>query len=116
MAYTAFDSSKPNFSDSRTSQVNYIRTNLTALRDAVIMAAMKGFNYSWSGGTADKPTYQYYKNGNTWLRATITWGADDNPTSILYEKSTNGGLSYAAIGTVTYSYDADGNLDSSTWS
>jgi hypothetical protein len=115
MAYTQFDASKPNPANARTSDINAMRTNMTALRDGILMGAFKGFAYSWSGGTAAEPQYQFYKNGTTWLRATITWSLG-SPSTILYELSTDGGGSYATIGTLTFTFDVDGNLTSTAWS
>ena len=115
MAYKPFDPTKPNFSDGRATQVNSIRTNMTALRDAIVAGAMKGFNYSWSGGTADQPATTFEKNGNTWIRKTWTWDEDGNPETMLVEKSTDGGVNYTEIGTYVFTYDEDGNYDHGDW-
>jgi hypothetical protein len=115
MSYTSFDASKPNPVNERVSDINAIRTNMTALRDAILMGAFKGFAYSWSGGTAEEPQYQFHKNGTTWLRAAITWSSG-GPANIVYELSTYSGANYATIGTLTFTWDVDGNLTSTAWS
>lgn len=122
MAYNAFDAAKPVITDSRQDVVDKTRYNLTALRDALIMGAMPGFNYSYVVGTgsADEPQYMYYKNGNTWVRVTITWGTtggeDGNPTQELWALSTDGGSNYDTIKTIAYTWDASGRLTSTTHS
>jgi hypothetical protein len=114
-AYVYFDEAKPDPDNQRTSDINAMRTNLSALRDALIFEDFYGFNYSWSGGTAEEPTCQFYKDGNDWLRLTIIWSGG-NPASILYELSTDGGVNYETIGTQTFTWDAEGNLSSTAWS
>ena len=116
MAYTAFDATKPNFSDGRATQVNSIRANEVALRDAIVAGAFRGFNYSWSGGTALQPTYTYEKNGNIWIKKSWTWNADGTPATMVVAKSTDGGTNYVTVGTYTYTYDVDGNFDQGDWS
>ena len=112
--YDYFNAAIPDPDNVRSSDIDAIRTNLTALRDAIIEDAFYSFDYSWSGGTAAEPTCQFYKNGNDWLRLTITWSGG-NPTSILYEVSINGGANYETIGTEVYTWDVDGNLTSTAW-
>jgi len=124
MAYVAYDKSKPVTSpDTRQASIDSIRNNLNALRDAVIVGDVSGWNYSWSGGTADKPNLIYYTKGTEIIRQTMTWGnsggADGNPTVIVYAYSSNSGGAYDNFtpnSTCSFTYDVDGNLSSTTWS
>lgn len=52
MAYTVFDATKPDPTvDDGTDGYNNARTNLTALRDAIVMGQMQGFLFSKTDGT-----------------------------------------------------------------
>lgn len=122
MTYTAFENDKPVSSDNGNDTIDDARNNLMALRDAVIMGAFGGWNYSKTDGTgsAEQPQYIFYKNGTDWIRATLTWGTsggeDGNVTVAVWEYSSNSGSAYDAIGTETISYDVAGNVTSTAWS
>lgn len=123
MAYTAFAAANPVGTQTGTAAIDSARTNGLALRDAILMGAMDGFVFSVSGGTASQPAIMYWKNGTTWLRASITWGSgtgtDGNPTSIAWDLSINSGTDYTtapggAIDTQTFTWDSAGNLTATT--
>jgi hypothetical protein len=123
MAYTAFNAAQPAGSQTGSAAIDSMRANHLALRDAILMGAMDGFVFSVSGGTASQPATMYWKNGTTWLRASITWGAgtgtDGNPTSIAWDLSINSGSDYTtapggAIDTQTFTWDSSGNLTATT--
>lgn len=120
MTYQAFDGTKPTTAQTRQAAITSILENGLALRDATVLMAFKGWNYSASGGTAAQPQYVYLKSGSEWLRSTLTWGttggADGNVTVAVHEYSANGGSSYSTIGTETMTYDSDGNITATTWS
>lgn len=120
MTYVAFDKTKPDGTANGTTTLTHVRENLAAMRDAVVLGAMKGWNYSVSGGTAEQPQYVFLKNGTDWVRQTLTWGtsggADGNVTVIVAEFSANSGGAYDAIGTLTVAYDTAGNVTTTTWS
>ena len=83
-----------------------------------------GHYLSWaftrSGGTAEQPAEVVYSEGAQRVRVTLTWGTsgggDGNVISAVYEYSDNSGVSYSPEGTKTISYDAAGNVVSTTWS
>lgn len=125
MPYTAYDKTKPVTSpDTRQQSIDSIRNNLNALRDMLVAGVpVSGWNYSVSGGTAEQPQYMFYKNGVEWIRATLTWGttggADGNVTIMQLHYSGNSGGAYDALtpySTITYAYDSNANLVTTTWS
>jgi hypothetical protein len=121
VAYSQFDPTKPDpATQAGTALANSIRTNEMALRDMCIMGTFPGFNLSVSGGTAEKPAIIYMKKSAEWIRMTITWGTTggetDNPTVIVYAYSSNSGGAWDTIGTLTTTYDANGNVTATTWS
>lgn len=120
MAYVPYDSTKPTTAQTRQAAIDSIRANQMADRDANIIGAFKGFNYSVSGGTAEQPAITYRKNGTEWLRATLTWGTtggeNGNVTVAVYAYSANSGGAWDTIGTCTIAYDANGNVTTTTWS
>lgn len=121
MAYTQFDPSKPDGASQNGTQFGQsARDNFKAQRDMIAAGTLVGFNGTASGGTADQPTTITHSKSTERIRETITWGvaggATGNPSTILYEYSSNSGGSYDAIGTITYTYDANGNVTSWAWS
>lgn len=120
MSYTAFDGTKPTTAQTRQAAITSILQNLLAVRDMTILGDAPGFDFSVSGGTAAQPAIMYRKLGTEWIRASITWGSsggsDGNPTVIVYSYSPDSGSNWNTIKTVTYAYDSDGNVTSSTWS
>lgn len=114
MAYTALDSAKPNSSELGSAVPGSANANDLALWDAGLMLMTKSFEWSITAGTgtAQRPQYIFLKNGPRWLRGTITWGTSSgdkyNPTTIVWELSTNSGGAYDTIATQTITYDASG--------
>lgn len=114
MAYNALDSAKPNASEDGVDVPGSANVNDLALWDAGLMLAAKSFEWSITAGTgtAQRPQYVFLKNGTRWIRATITWGTTSgekyNPTSILWELSTNSGGAYDTIATQAITYDSNG--------
>lgn len=124
MAYTAFNTARPDVAAggaTRTSEINYARSNDNALRDMLAaFAGAVGFNVSITAGTVLKPTTVLATNSNQVLKKVITYGAGvtaDLPVTVVYSKSVGGvNGTYDSIATVTYSYDANGDFTGSTWS
>lgn len=121
MAYTPFDPAKPDPASQNITQFGASdRTNQAAIRDAVMMGTMPGFNYSQTGGTAEQPATIFYKKGAEWLRGALTWGTAGgeagNVTVTVYSYSSNSGGAWDTIGTETNAYDANGNCTTTTWS
>lgn len=95
MAYTQFDPAKPDAGTQNITQfATSVRTNLAAIRDIAALGAAPGWNYSWSGGTAEKPSVMLWSKGTERLRATCTWGttggATDNLTVAVFAYSADG--------------------------
>jgi hypothetical protein len=120
MAYTSFAEDKPVINENGDVVINYTRTNLMALRDAIVMGALKSWNLSVSGGTVSEPAIIYWTRSTEKIRATITWGtsggSDGQPSVVVYAYSSNSGSSWDTIGTLTFSYESGGSMTSSVWS
>ena len=137
MAYTAFNIAKPVVSDTRQVAVDYMRTNIAAMRDNLVATGIvQGFNYSVSGGTASQPGTLWYKRSTEVVKVVLTWGTtggeDGNVTKMAFyyapdeshgsfPASTNG--TYSAMGDLTngyyvntIAYDVNGNVTTTTWS
>lgn len=120
MAYTQFDPATPDAATQNITQfAASVRENLAAIRDIAALGAPPGWDYSWSGGTAEKPTTMLWSKGTERLRATCTWGttggAADNLTVAVFAYSADG-TTYDTIGTQTIAYDTAANVTSTTWS
>lgn len=123
MAYDHLDEAVPDAATQSVAQMGTsTRLNVQAMRDAVLSGALYGWNYSITAGTGDaeQPQYVFYKNGTKWLRHTMTYGTtggeDGNVTVMLVEYSSNSGSAYDTVGTLTYTFDADGNCTAANWS
>jgi hypothetical protein len=121
MAYVHFDKGNPDATTQTLAQMGQsMRDNLKAIRDMVAAGTLIGWNGTPSGGTADQPAVITHSKGTERIRETITWGstggATGNPQVILYEYSSNSGTSYDTIGTLTYTFDASGNVTAWAWS
>lgn len=120
MSYVAFDQTKPDGTANGSVTLQHIRENLAAIRDIAALGAAPGWNYSWSGGTAEKPAIMLWSKETERLRSTNTWGstggAADNITQAVLAYSSNSGSTYFTIGTQAIAYDANGNVTSTTWS
>lgn len=121
MARTAFDATKPDAATQNGTTFGASAVaNDKALRDCIVSGQMEGFVFSATNGTgtAAQPQYFYWKNGTTWIRATNTWEStgdkDGNLTTQLWELSTNSGGAYDTIVTEGFTYDASGNLLTTT--
>lgn len=124
MPYTKFDKTQPNFRNERDEFVDNSRNQLIALRDSMVdgrLASVNNFRYS--DFLTPTPLYIYYENAyQERVQADFTWGttggALDQPTVIAFTHKADFQISTTAdpIGTETITYDADGNLDTITWS
>jgi hypothetical protein len=119
MAYNNFADNKPVASDNGLVFADDTRNNLMAMRDAVVSGTMVGWNYSTSGGTADKPDQILYTKGSEVIRMSLTWGTTggeaDNVTQMALDYSLDG-VSYDSMGTQTISYDSSSNVTAINWS
>lgn len=121
MAYVPFDQTRPDAATQNgTAFATSTRANLAALRDMLVGGSPFGWNYSWSGGTADRPTTVLYTCGTERIRGQITYGTSggalDNPTQVVYAYSPDSGTTYHTIGTMTVTYTTGGDVNAVTWS
>ena len=97
-----------------------MREHATRLRMSLASGTLAGFGFTASGGTPEQPTVITHSRGVERLRETVTWGtaagAAGNPASILYEYSEDSGGTWMSVGTLTYTYDASGNVTAAAWS
>ena len=123
MAYTPFNAARPDVAATgatRTSEIDFARSNDTALADMLASIGwMDNFNLSITGGTALVPTQILATNGTQRVKLDITYGSGVTAglvTVIAVSKSINGGSSYSSVRTCTVAYDGSGNFLSTTWS
>ena len=134
MAYTAFNVAKPVVSDTRQVAVDYMRTNMVAMRDALVgTGIVQGFSYNTTGGTAAQPATLWYKRGTEAVKIVLTWGntggSDGNVTKMAFyyaaneshasfPTSTNGTYDAMADASGNYvahvTYDSNGNVYTGT--
>ena len=123
MAYAAFNATKPVVGDTRQVAVDYMRTNLDALRDILCATGqVQGFNYSVATGTNAKPTQVLFKRSAEWIKVDLTYDGNDLVTKVAFYYSSNSGGAYDPMADVTNGYYVltityDGNFDVSatTW-
>lgn len=135
MAYTALNASKPVVSDTRQTSVDFMRTNLAALRDAIIATGVvQGFNYRVTGGTAEQPGVLWFKRATEVVKVVLTWGSTggengnvtkaafyyaSNESHVSFPTSTNGTYDPMSDGSGYYvcviAYDSNANPTTTTW-
>jgi hypothetical protein len=126
MTYTALDATKPTTAQTRQAGVDSMRTNIAAVRDALIFTGfIQGFNYSVAAGTNAQPTQVLYKRSTEWIKVDITWGTtggeDGNPKKYALYYSSNSGSAYDPMAdasgnyVLTITYDANGDVSATTW-
>ena len=65
--------------------------------------------------TGDNVTEVLSSNADSRVRQTLTYDADGNAETVLYETSTDSGSNWTTLGTLTITYDADGNALAGAW-
>ena len=119
MVYVPFVPDKPVIADDGDVVINNTRENLMALRDAVVVGALVGWELLSTTGPAAEPTQIIYDKGTERLKLDITWGtsggSDGNPLTIIPAYDGDAGASYDTMGTLTYTYDSSGNVTSVEW-
>lgn len=120
-SYTALALDKPNgATQAGTAFGQSIRDNEIALAIGIAVGELETYAYSQSVGAGDalRPDIEYWTSGTNKIRVTNTWGTsggqDGNLTQRVIEWSTDSGSSWAAVKTITYTYDASGNLTATT--
>lgn len=120
--YVGFDDDRPVDSDTGNTVLTDIKNNLQGLRDGILYGGMDFWDYSKTNGigTSEMPQHYYLKKGTNWIRATNTWGTsggeEHNIASQIWEYSSNSGGVYDSIGTLSFTYTADGAPSATTWS
>lgn len=126
MAYNPFTNGKPVSSDNGLVAMDHIRYNLMAMRDALIMGAMSGWDMTTPAGTTEKPTQILYTNKDNTseqIRLVIEWGTTgggtDNVVKVSYDYTSNNGTNWEWVGPYRHKnivYNTDGTVESANWS
>lgn len=119
--FPTLDISKPDATTQSLSAMgSSMRDQQTFLRACIVSGTLAGYNGALSGGTATQPTQCLYSKGVERVKAGCTWGtvggAINNPEVIAYTYSSDSGATWATIGTLTYTFDASGNVTAWAWS
>lgn len=121
MPYFKFNKSTPSFRDERDEFVDNSRNQEIALRDAMTSGRLAAPFDFFIGGSLSMPLQFSYVNIES-LRAALTWGTSggalDQPTRIIYDHKEDQRIFTPTdtIATVDITYDADGNVATTTWS
>ena len=126
MAYTHYQDGTPDpTTQNGTSAFQSTRTNLDALRDALTVGIMPGWNFQAvaGSGSAAFPQYHYYTKLQERIRLTLTWGTSGGETNNLitmvaeytsnYQNLTT--YPYQNIGECDITYNADSIATLTTW-
>lgn len=119
MAYKHFDATKPDSTTQNGTQVvQSIRDNQAAESDMILLGVVPGWSMTKPPG--ETPATLTYTKGLERRRISLTWGTTGgevgNVTQSVYEASYDGGSTYSLIGTRSFTYDANGDVTSITWS
>ena len=107
MPYVHINPARPDGSVQTGPQVTpSIRDNQRALADAAIMGGLPGWQLAVGGPDLNKPSTLTYTNGTQKLRATITWNAQDNPSTLLWERDYGAGWQRVGLKTIVWSGDS----------
>lgn len=131
MSYTQFDYAVPNTSQTRQETVDASRDNLLALRDAIAMGYVPGWDMT-PGDSSDTATATFtstmanaaepqiikYENGTEEILLWITW-TNNAPSVIKYYYSPDNSSGYPGnrelIGQENITYDVNKNVSGVTW-
>lgn len=119
--FPTLDISKPDATTQSLSAMGAsMRDQQTYLRACIVSGTLAGYNGALSGGTATQPAQCLYSKGAEQIKEAYTWGsvggAINNVQSIDYTYSSDTGSTWATVGTLTYTFDASGNVTSWAWS
>lgn len=121
MPYTHYDAVKPDATTQNLTEMGQsMRDNARAVRDAIAIGLMPGWDLTPSGGTAEQPAMLTYDKGLERIRLALTWGTTGGEagsvTVIVAEYSGNSGTDWVSVGTQTITYDTAGNVTGMAWS
>lgn len=131
MSYTQFDYAKPVSTQTRQETIDSTRENLLALRDAIAMGYVPGWNmtpgdssdtatatFTSSMANAAEPQIIKYEKGTEEILMWITW-TSNAPSVIKYYYSPDNSSGYPAnrllIGQENITYDGSQNVSGITW-
>lgn len=114
MSYTLVDTSVPG-GDTLGDAWGKVNAGFVDTIREIVFGAVPGWNYSKTGADPTAPETELWTNGTNVLRIAYTYSTGLVATAV-YSYSTNGGSSFTTKATVTYTYDGDGYLISTTWS
>lgn len=118
-SYTAFDPTKPAGTQTGPAFATSANANDVATWWQIVASGeAPGYVMAASGGTAEQPAIWTWTNGIYIVRSTNTWGSSGGATgnlqTQLFEVSQDTGGSYATMYTRTTTFDASGNVTSTT--
>jgi hypothetical protein len=88
----------------------------TSLVTTVFSAFVGEVGWDWTITYTDgNATEILYEAGDLQVRETLTYDADDNVETVQYETSTNAGVAWTDVGTMTIAYNSDGDATTGTW-
>lgn len=117
-AYTHFDASNPQGSQTGPNFATSTLADLIALRNSFFTGKVKDYVFERTNGSgsADDPQFFYFKNASTniWFRATNTWSSGKLTTQT-WDWSNDAGASWAAVHAAdSNTFDASYNVTAST--
>jgi hypothetical protein len=128
MAYTPFDTKGPQPSQSRGPILSTAKLNLLTIRNMLAMFGfVQGFNYSWTGGTAEFPTTMLFTRSTEIVKVNITYKTSTKlnasiPTKYAFYYSSDTGSNYDPIADergyyiLNLSYNLNDAVAGSRWS
>lgn len=117
MPYKHYQPDKPVMTDTGQQVIDTTRENLMAMRDAVVMGTMTGWDGAPAGADPDYPDTLTYSKGTERLRLTLTWGSGATEgyiTAIVYDYSPDAGVTWQSLGTAAVDYSTA--FPQTTWS
>ena len=117
MSYDYFRKNHPQVDYSPLNFINQVKKNNQSLLDAAACLSFPRFNFQKTTGSSTFDFAQYYRwyEGNTEIRADVTWSDDNNPSEIKWEISENGGRTRYTIGVEKFDFNANGEFVKSYW-
>ena len=116
MAYEPFDPSHPDYqTDNGEAIANWDRRNQRALRDAVVLDAFALWDVVVVGNDVGEPDYTEYSSGVERLKEIYTYDAEGVIITVQYQYSADSGATWNDVGTVDFTYDAEGYMTHATW-
>ena len=120
MAYIPFSSGYPTASQAPGAWATGMRANFAAIRDAVTVGGMVGWDLFTSGATPSQPDNTYMSDGTQTLKINVTWATSGagagSPSVLVYYYRATATAAYSTMGTLGITYATDGSVTTATWS